>query len=581
MASNSKSNAKENGEAILRGVTICPGISIGQIRSVDRETTIARDVIEPARVLAEQQRYRRAVKTFGNQLHQHIERYHENSPSEADVILKAHEAMLNGESFHNSVVERIAFEYKNAEWAIEEEGKRLIGQFEKARNPYFQARAEDVRDLLNHVLEILSCKDRNDRPPPLSTAQGQVFISGHLYPSDVVLTERNGALGFATESRALSSHAALLLKGFGIPAVGNLSGLKQIAQDGNVIIVDALDGLVVIRPNPATIDKYMERKAALETLNVTSPPDQCTTQDGTHVHLLANIENPHQVSFALENGLEGIGLFRTEFLVLLSDRFPTEEEQHDVYHQILNVAKGKPVTIRTFDIGADKQSPVINHCTGQNPALGIRGIRRHLLHYPEELRMQMQAILRAAKGSDVRILLPMVTTVDDVREAKRHFETVKADLRAEHVPFCEDVRLGAMIEVPAAAIETRAILEQVDFVSVGTNDLLQYFMGADRDNEEVLHYNDAENGAFLWLLQFIIKQARLLGRENDVMVCGEMASRPELIPGLIGLGYRSFSIAPVSAPAVRDAVASTKGEVHGARSNNVCLDERRVVLQEK
>lgn len=564
MANIEELRAEENDrEAILRGVTICPGIGIGTIRAVDRETSIARDVIEPARVSAEQQRYRRAVRTLGEQLHQHIEQYHEDSPSEASAVLRAHEMMLNDEDLHNNVSERIASEHKNAEWALEEEGKRWIGQFEKARTPYFQARAEDVRDLVDHILGILSDKDQTAAPTSLGTTQGQVLVSGHLYPSDVVLAERSGALGFATESRALSSHAALLLKGFSIPAVGALSGLKQVAQDGNVIIVDAIDGLVVLRPTPATIDEYLDRDAALEALDGTPSPDQCTTQDGTHVHLLANIENPHQVPLALQNGLEGIGLFRTEFLVLLSDTFPTEEEQYDVYHEVVDVATGKPVTIRTFDIGADKQSPILHRCTGQNPALGVRGIRRHLLHHPEEFRTQMRAILRAAEGGDVRILLPMVTTVDDVKEAKRHFETVKADLRAEHLPFREDVKFGAMIEVPAAAIETRAMLQQVDFVSVGTNDLLQYFTGADRDNEEVLHYNDAGNSAFFWLLQFIIEQARALGRENDVMMCGEMASRADLIPGLVDLGYRSFSIAPVSAPAIRDAVANT--EVKGTK----------------
>ena len=562
MASRSKSHAKENRETVLRGATICPGIGIGAVRSVDLEIAIARDVIEPARVSAERQRYRRAVRTLGERLHQHIEQYHEDSLPEAGAVLKAHEMMLNDEDLHNGVIERIASEHKNAEWAIEEEGKRLIGQFEKARNPYFQARAEDVRDLVDHILRILSGKDETAPPTSVGTTQGRVLVVERLYPSDVVLAERSGALGFATESRALSSHAALLLKGFSIPAVGDLSGLKQVAQDGDVMIVDALHGLVVLRPTPTTLAEYLDRRAALETLDEISVPVACTTQDGTHVRLLANIENPHQVALALQNGLEGIGLFRTEFLVLLSDTFPTEEEQYDVYHRVMDAAAGRPVTIRTFDIGADKQSPILHRCTGQNPALGVRGIRRHLLHHPEELRTQMRAILRAAAGGDVRILLPMVTTVDDAKEAKRHFETVKADLRAEHMAFSEDARLGAMIEVPAAAIDTRAILEQVDFVSVGTNDLLQYFTGADRDNEEVLHYNDAENGAFLWLLRFIVEQARSVGRENDVMMCGEMASRPDLIPGLLELGYRSFSIAPVSTPAVREAIGTVNVGAH-------------------
>jgi len=558
MANKAESRAKESDrEVILKGTTICPGIGIGIVRCVDPETVIARKVIEPGHVSVEQERYSRAVRTVGEQLHQHIEEYHGVSVSQATTILNAHEMMLNDEDLHNRVVEHIASELKNAEWAIEEEGESLIRQFEKARDPYFQARAEDVRDLVDHILQVLSDKDQKAHTAPPRT---QVLVSEHLYPSYVVLAKHSDALGFATESRALSSHAAILLRGFAIPAVGDLSELKQVAQDGDKIIIDAMDGLVVLRPAPATIEEYRERKAKLEMPEGTPSLIQCSTRDGTHVHLLANIENPHQVTLAFQSGLEGIGLLRTEFLVLLSDTFPTEEEQYNAYRQVVHAAVGRPVTIRTFDIGADKQRPTLHRCSGQNPALGVRGIRRHLLRHPEELRTQMRAILRAAEDRNVRILLPMVTTVDDIKEAKRHFETVKADLRTEHVPFGEDVRLGAMIEVPAAAIETRTILEQVDFVSVGANDLLQYFMGADRDNEEVLHYNDAEHSAFLWLLQFIVEQARALGRENDVMMCGVIASRPDLIPGLLGLGYRSFSIAPVSAVAVRDAVAGAKAE---------------------
>jgi len=561
MANKVESRAKEsNREVILKGTTICPGIGIGIVRCVDPETVIARNVIEPGRVSVEQERYSRAVRTVGEQLHQHIEEYHGVSVSQVTTILNAHEMMLNDEDLHNRVVERIAAEHKNAEWAIEEEGESLIRQFEKMRNPYFQARAEDVRDLVDHTLQVLSDEGQAVRANPARTTQGRVLVSEYLSPSDVVLAEHSDALGFATESRALSSHAAILLRGFGIPAVGDLPGLKQAAENGDGIIVDAIDGLVMIRPTPATIEEYRARKAKLEMPEGTPSLIQCATRDGTHVHLLANIENPRQVTLAFQSGLEGIGLFRTEFLVLLSDTFPTEEEQYNVYRQVVHAAAGRPVTIRTFDIGADKQRPALHRCSGQNPALGVRGIRRHLLHHPEELRTQMRAILRAAEDGNVRILLPMVTTVDDIKEAKRHFETVKADLRTKHVPFGEDVRLGAMIEVPAAAIETRTILEQVDFVSVGANDLLQYFMGADRDNEEVLHYNDAEHSAFLWLLQFIVEQARALGRENDVMMCGVIASRPDLIPGLLGLGYRSFSIAPVSAAAVRDAVAGARAE---------------------
>lgn len=545
-------------EIVLRGVTICPGVGIGTVRLVDQELDAVKYVLQPAQVLGEQKRYRLAVTTIGERLRQHIEQYHEGSASQSSALLRAHEMMLNDEEFHGHVAERIALEHMNAEWAVEEEGKSLVARFEKMRNPYFQARAEDIRDLVSHILRTLSHQDRMFETAPVGLTQRRVTVTGHLYPSDVVLAEHNDAPGFATESSAFTSHAALLLRGFGIPAIGGLAALKQVAEDGDTIIVDATAGIIILRPGSETLESYSPaRQVDSEISAEISQPAPCATRDGTRIGLLANIENPRQVVLAFENGLEGIGLFRTEFLVLLSDTFPTEEEQHNLYSQVIQNANNKMVTIRTFDIGADKQRPTLHECSGQNPALGVRGLRRHLLRCPEELRTQMRAILRAAVEGDVRILLPMVTTIDDVQKAKQHLETVKAELRTERVAFNADVKLGAMIEVPAAAIETRAILALVDFVSVGSNDLLQYFVGADRDNEEVLHYNDACQNAFRWLLRFIIDEAGAIERQDDVMVCGEIASRPDIVPDLLHLGYRVLSIAPVSAPVVREAVANT------------------------
>ena len=555
MAAGPKPAAADSGrgEVILRGTTICPGIGIGRAHMLDREIVAARDVTEPDQVPDEQQRYTRAIKIAHDQLHEHVEEAHETRFDQATMILGVHEAMLADDTFHDRVRKRIATDHKNAEWALEEEAGRLIRQLEQTRDPYFRARAEDVLDLLNTVLWILSRARLPQQAAAPRLEDSQVLISGHLYGSDAMLAQRSGAAGFATESRASSAHAAILLKGLAIPTVGSVPGLAQAARQGDQVIVDAMGESVILRPQMATLQKYLALKSELE-VPPEAPPVQCTTKDRIPVRLMANIENPHQVHLALQNGLEGIGLFRTEFLALTNERLPTEEEQYETYHRVISAWSGRPVVIRTFDIGGDKRGPGLQRCTGENPALGVRGIRRHLLRRPEELRTQLRAILRASPGEQVGALLPMITMIEDVRRAKRHLEIAKDELRAKGQAFSEGLELGAMVEVPAAAVAVREILSEVDFISVGTNDLLQYFMAADRDNEGVLQYGEADNGAFVWLLRFIAEQAAHVGRGKDVMICGEMASRPHFVPLLLELGYRSFSISPVAAIRVRDAI---------------------------
>jgi phosphotransferase system enzyme I (PtsI) len=282
-----------------------------------------------------------------------------------------------------------------------------------------------------------------------------------------------------------------------------------------------------------------------------------STADGQKVQLLANVGSPEDIKFVFQQGLEGVGLFRTEFLLMEHGRLPTEEEQLAIYQAAVKQLANRHLVIRTFDIGADKQVPGLTVCTGQNPALGIRGIRRHLTANAREFRSQLRAILRAGAGPLTSIMIPMVTTVEDVRAARKHLLSVHEELCAEGLMANNPVRFGAMIEVPAAAIAVKEILTEADFVSLGTNDLLQYFTAADRDNEDVVMYNDPESRPFLWLLEYIIKSAAEMGRERDVTICGEIASRPNLIPRLLRLGYRSFSIVPVMADPIREAIRST------------------------
>jgi len=549
----------ETGNEInLRGTTICPGIGIGQVRVLDREFIVPRNEILASQVQSEQKSYSEAVKTVSDHLHEHIEEAHAGSSLSSSLILKSHQAMLTDQQFHKAVLSRISTEYKNAAWALEVEGEQIIAELEASRSPYLMSRAEDIRDLVASIVDALSPRPETYKKALRQNGESEVLISDNLFPSSVMEARRFHSVAFATESAALSSHAAILLKSFGIPAIGGVRGLRESAVDGDQVIVDAVNSVVIIRPEPDTVKKYIELKRQFEIPEElpASPPIGGRTKDGANVRLMANINNPDQIQLVLRNRLEGVGLLRTEFLVLQADTIPTEEEQYEIYRHVFT-AVGRRVVIRTFDIGGDKQIANLHYCTGQNPALGVRGVRRHLLRYLEELRTQLRAILRAAVGCQVDILLPMVTTVDDIRQVKHISEDIKEELREEGNPFSDEVRLGAMIEVPAAAIGISEILAEVDFVSVGTNDLLQYFVAADRDNEAVLGYEDFENKAFLWLLGFIIERAAELGQEKNVTICGEGASHPELVPLLLSLGFRSLSITPTSAQSVRNVIKQT------------------------
>jgi len=534
-------------ELVHKGRSICPGVAIGRVHIVDPDLAVQPTELVPRQVEAEKERYTAAMRTTKRRLREHIATVHGSSTPETKAILGIHEAMLDDESFHDQVRKRIATERKGAEWSLWQEAAALMAQFAAMRDPYFQARSEDVRDMAHNLLGVLSeGKSTVDRKPK----KDRILVSRHLHSSDALFAQRSHSRGFASESRAMVSHAAILLKGFGMPSVGGIEGLVDQAREGDPIIVDGTNGTVILRPSSATIEKFRLQQKAAES-PVKTGTIGCVSADGTKIVLKANIENPEQVKLMLMHGLDGIGLFRTEFLVSADGRVPTEQQQYDVYRSVIENARGRFVTIRTFDIGGDKDMGLASRCTGRNPALGLRGIRRHLVESPDELRTQFRAILRAAVGAPVGILIPMVTTVGDITEAKRHWVEVSEELEREGAACSTDVVLGAMIETPAAAAVVGEILSEVSFISLGTNDLLQYFMAADRDNESVLHYQDATNPAFLWLLRHIIEQARNAGREADVAVCGEVASDMKVFPHLVRMGYRSFSISPVSAAPFR------------------------------
>jgi phosphoenolpyruvate-protein phosphotransferase (PTS system enzyme I) len=319
---------KQRTERTLSGVTICPGIGFGKAQVLDRELPVVRISLPPGQVKREQNRYGRAVRMVAEHLTEHVKEAHSASWLSAAQILKVHRAILDDRHFHDAITARIASREENAEWALSEEAGSMISRLEVTRDPYFQARAEDVRDLAANILHALT-GTRSDYKRGMSCPkEPTVVFTGNLYPSTAVQARRFCATGFATESRLLASHAAILLKGFGIPAVGAVKGLRKTSRDGDRVVVDGYNGKVILRPAAATIRRYRALKAGLEIPPITPPlqPARTATRDGTVIHLAANIETPEQVELMLRNRLEGIGLFRTEFLALSAEAIPGEEE---------------------------------------------------------------------------------------------------------------------------------------------------------------------------------------------------------------------------------------------------------------
>jgi len=535
-------------EEVLHGTSICPGIAIGQIHVVDVDVSIPQTRIDSGKTTTEQDRYTQAVEAAKQHLRNHVESMHTNSSVEAQTIFDIHQTILADEYFHNLVRGCIEQQGMCAEFCLDQEAQTVITQFNNMRDPYLQSRGEDIRDMAQNLLAFLSGEPRGHQHPIQPT---DILISRHLHSSEVIRIHQFKGLGFACESSALSSHAAILLRGFGIPSIGKIATLLERVGEGTPVILDGDRGVLIAHPSIQTLEEYKARAEVAAQSKAPTTPQHCTTKNGERITLRANIENPEQARLMLAHGLEGIGLFRTEFLITPNGQVPSEEEQHSAYRSVVETAAGRRVNIRTFDIGGDKQMGISCRCTGRNPSLGVRGIRRHLLEDTDELRVQFRAILRAAYNSDTALLIPMVTTLDDIAQTKQILEEVKQALREEGAEFLDSIKLGVMIETPAAAIATQDILSTVDFVNLGTNDLLQYFMAVDRDNEQVVDYNDPANPAFLWLLEFILAEAGKIGRKDDVSICGEIASNLDMVPRLLKMGYRSFSIAPVVADPFR------------------------------
>ncbi|MBI5329124.1 MAG: phosphoenolpyruvate--protein phosphotransferase [Betaproteobacteria bacterium] len=540
----------------LHGIGVSGGYAIGRAQLYSHHRLEAPHYeLSPEYVAAEIARFDAAVVTVRQELIDLQTHIPEGAPPEMAAFLDVHILILSDSMLAEAPKQRMRREGCNAEWALAQQTEALVAQFEAIEDDYLRERQQDVRQVAEKVLKELM--GHPGHAPMKAAAEGESILVAHdLSPSDMVLFKRHNYAGFITDLGGATSHTAILARSLNLPSAMALHNARALIQEGDWLIVDGVAGVVIIDPDNTVLDEYRLRRNQwrLEQKKLrrlkTSPS---TTLDGVEIELMANIDLPSDVAQALEENVAGIGLFRSEFLFLNRDTLPSEEEQFEGYRHVAQEMKGRPVVIRTLDVGADKSVPWLE-AQSDNPALGLRAIRLCLAE-PHIFLTQLRAILRASAYGKVRILLPMLASLTELDQALTLIGAAKGVLRAQDIPFDEGIQVGGMIEVPAAALACEWFAKRLDFLSLGTNDLIQYTLAIDRTDDAVAHLYDPLHPAVLGLIDHTMKVGRKLGK--SVSVCGEMAGDPRLTRLLLGMGLASFSMHPAHILSVKQQVLHT------------------------
>ncbi|MGZ9586828.1 phosphoenolpyruvate--protein phosphotransferase [Paenibacillus marinisediminis] len=529
----------------LKGIAAASGYAIGPAFIMQEHSTeVERQTIEAEAVDGEVKRLQDAVA----QAMMELEKIKDDTAAKLGEhhaeIFATHILVLQDEEFIGQAIEKIRTESINAEFAMSEVSQQLIDIFSSMDSEYMRERAADFRDVTKRVLGALSGKKAtslNDFEQPV------VLFSQDLTPSDTAQLDRSKVAGFATNIGGRTSHSAIMARSMEIPAVVGLKVGTESVKEGDMIVLDGAKGLILVNPDEATIAVYEQKKQKFEKRReeMKQYKDKPTiTADGQVVELVANIGNPEDALGARNNGAEGVGLFRTEFLYMGRDNFPSEEEQYNSYTAVVEtLGADKPVVIRTLDIGGDKELPYLELPNEMNPFLGYRAIRL-CLDRQELFKTQLRAILRASAHGNIKLMYPMISTLGELRAANAILKETQAQLDAEGIAYNKEMEVGIMVEVPAAAIIADQLAKEADFFSIGTNDLVQYTMAADRMNEKVSYLTQPFNPAVLRLIRMVVNAAHKEGKWAGM--CGEMAGNLTAIPLLLGMGLDEFSMSASS-----------------------------------
>jgi len=544
---------------VLHGYPVSAGITIGYAHLVSTaRLEVAHYEVPEIDVESEVQRFDAAIRQAREELGALKAHIPPGAPAEFEAFLNLHRMILDDSALSEAPRELIRTRRANAEWALVQQMEKLTARFDEIDDPYLRERKSDVQQAAERVLKVLTGDQGALPEPALSEEQKLIVVAHDLSPADMILFKRHHFGGFVTDVGGVTSHTAIVARSLGIPAIVGLHHARQTISEGELLIVDGMTGVLIVNPDPLVLAEYRLRQSQLgierqKLKRLKSTP--AATLDGTPVELFANIELPQDTPEAIEAGAEGVGLFRTEFLFLNRKDLPGEEEQFAAYREVAEAMQGRPVVLRTLDVGADKamDGDGAPH-TMPNPAMGLRAIR-FCLAEPQMFLTQLRAILRASHYGRVRILLPMLAHAHEIEQTLALIKQAKQQLDERRQPYDQAVEVGGMIEIPAAALALPIFMRRLNFLSIGTNDLIQYTLAIDRTDDSVAHLYDPLHPAVLALVANTIQTATRGGM--PVAVCGEMAGDLQLTRLLLGLGLRNFSMHPSQLLAIKERILRT------------------------
>jgi phosphoenolpyruvate-protein phosphotransferase (PTS system enzyme I) len=538
----------------LHGIGVSGGIAIGRAHLVSHATLeVNHYVIPPHQVLDESLRFESAIRAVRAEFDEVQGEIPAGAPAEFAAFVNLHRMILDDSTLSVEPRRIIETEMCNAEWAIKVQTDALLAQFDAIEDSYLRERRNDVIQVVERVLKALSGQPGYVPPPAAGSEQDLILIAHDLSPADVVQFKRHQFASFITDVGGTTSHTAVVARSLNIPSIVALHRAREMVRENELVIVDGSHGVLIVDPDERVLAEYQQRKLAFGAVRrkLSGLRDtRAVTRDGIAVDLHANIELPDDVEQTLANGATGIGLFRSEFLFLNRSDLPDEDEQFEAYRKVAQAMKGLPVTIRTYDLGADKQTED-GAQQSINPALGLRAIRLCLTE-PQRFLAQLRALLRASHYGNISILIPMLASSSEIDQTLQMIARAKAGLDDDGIPYNREVKIGSMIEVPAAALALDVFLRKLDFISIGTNDLIQYTLAIDRTDDSVSYLYDPLHPAILELVASIIKRADKA--KVPVTMCGEMAGDVSLTRLLLGLGLRAFSMHAAHVPDVKQQV---------------------------